>query len=257
MFIGCAGWPDCDVTYPLPKGKIEARDRAVPYLRHASGEGDGLPLQAACLCIDPNCDTNKEPDVDSGRVPHLQGKGPGRRSSIAHKNPRTLEAFHPLRELRRVRDGLPASAVRRAHGHGRGVRALRRADGHRDHARGPWKLCPNFDCPGKEQDEEKKGATGAKGAAKKARGQEGGRRRSPRRRRLPPRSRPPRRLPPTKPSGRFPIGRLVGPDRPRQRSLAAALSCTCASTGRPGKASGSCRTLLTGFLRCEGGFSDL
>ena len=35
-------------------------------------------------------------------------------------------------------------------------------------ARGPWKLCPNFDCPGKEQDEEKKGASGAKGAAKKA-----------------------------------------------------------------------------------------
>ena len=34
-------------------------------------------------------------------------------------------------------------------------------------ARGPWKLCPNFDCPGKEQDEEKKG-TAAKGGAKKA-----------------------------------------------------------------------------------------
>ena len=33
--------------------------------------------------------------------------------------------------------------------------------------RGPWKLCPNFDCPGKEQDEEKKGAVGAKGGAKK------------------------------------------------------------------------------------------
>ena len=23
MFIGCSGWPECDVTYPLPKGKVE------------------------------------------------------------------------------------------------------------------------------------------------------------------------------------------------------------------------------------------
>lgn len=30
MFIGCAGWPDCDVTYPLPKGKIEAVPRSAP-----------------------------------------------------------------------------------------------------------------------------------------------------------------------------------------------------------------------------------
>ena len=30
MFIGCAGWPDCDVTYPLPKGKIEAVPEKCP-----------------------------------------------------------------------------------------------------------------------------------------------------------------------------------------------------------------------------------
>ena len=38
-------------------------------------------------------------------------------------------------------------------------------------ARGPWKLCPNFDCPGKEQKEDAKDAKGAaakKPAAKKA-----------------------------------------------------------------------------------------
>ena len=41
-------------------------------------------------------------------------------------------------------------------------------------ARGPWKLCPNFDCPGKEEEEkakaEKKGARskgGRKAASKK------------------------------------------------------------------------------------------
>ncbi|MFR1639211.1 MAG: hypothetical protein ACLSVD_08570 [Eggerthellaceae bacterium] len=36
-------------------------------------------------------------------------------------------------------------------------------------ARGPWKLCPNFDCPGKEQKEDEKGAKGAKGRRPRSR----------------------------------------------------------------------------------------
>ena len=35
-------------------------------------------------------------------------------------------------------------------------------------ARGPWKLCPNFDCPGKAEEQEKKAAKGARGAARPA-----------------------------------------------------------------------------------------
>ena len=176
---------------------------------------------------------------------------------VAPAQPAHAEALHPLRELRGVPDGLPAAAVRRHHAHRErcASTAARPWWSSRRAARGPWKLCPNFDCPGKEQDEEKKGASGAKGGAKKApakkapakkaRGEEG----SPRR------SRPPRRFPPTKPSGRFPIDRLVGPDRPRQRSTRG-----CAvpylridrSAGRT--ASGSCRTLFTSFLRRKAGF---
>lgn len=36
MFIGCSGWPECDVTYPLPKGKIEALEEKCPGLWHAA-----------------------------------------------------------------------------------------------------------------------------------------------------------------------------------------------------------------------------
>ena len=36
MFIGCSGWPECDVTYPLPKGKIEALEEKCPVLWHAA-----------------------------------------------------------------------------------------------------------------------------------------------------------------------------------------------------------------------------
>ena len=36
-------------------------------------------------------------------------------------------------------------------------------------ARGPWKLCPNFDCPGKEEEEKARAAKkgGKKAPAKK------------------------------------------------------------------------------------------
>ena len=47
QFVGCSGWPECDVTYPLPQGKIEAVDGAVPGLRHAAGQGHPVPQQAA------------------------------------------------------------------------------------------------------------------------------------------------------------------------------------------------------------------
>ena len=30
QFVGCSGWPDCDITYPLPQGKIEAVPEPCP-----------------------------------------------------------------------------------------------------------------------------------------------------------------------------------------------------------------------------------
>ena len=78
MFIGCAGWPDCDVTYPLPQyGAITATDEVCEHC--------GAPMVIVTT------------------------------------------------------------------------------------TRGPWKLCPNFSCPGKEIEAEKKAAAKeAKAAAKKA-----------------------------------------------------------------------------------------
>ena len=33
--------------------------------------------------------------------------------------------------------------------------------------RGPWKLCPNFDCPGKEKDDAKKSSERGRGGARR------------------------------------------------------------------------------------------
>ena len=99
MFIGCAGWPDCDVTYPLPKGKVEAVPRAVSHVRHAPGEGDRVPQQTAHHLHRPALLHEPGARRGGGRVPGLQGEGhPGEADRA--EEPAHPEAIHPLRELR-------------------------------------------------------------------------------------------------------------------------------------------------------------
>ncbi len=99
-----------------------------------------------------------------GKCPTCAAKG---LDKAAHRieEPAHAQAFHSLRELRGMRDELSASAIRQAHRHRGNLPRLRRAYGNRDHARGPWKLCPNFNCPGKEREAAEKAA---KAEAKKA-----------------------------------------------------------------------------------------
>ena len=80
MFIGCAGWPDCDVTYPLAAGQGGGAARPVPHLRHAAGEGDGVPLQAAHHLHRPVLRDQPGARRGGGRVPCVQGGRQGRRS---------------------------------------------------------------------------------------------------------------------------------------------------------------------------------
>ena len=99
MFIGCAGWPDCDVTYPLPKGKIEALEEKCPTCGMPQIKVTAFRSKPRVLCIDPECETNKEPDLVVGTCPTCAEQGKEAKL-IAHKNPRTLGRLHPLRELR-------------------------------------------------------------------------------------------------------------------------------------------------------------
>lgn len=164
MFIGCAGWPDCDVTYPLPKGKVESVPEPCPTCGMPQVKVTAFRSKPRTICIDPHCSTNKEPDVVVGECPACKEKGIEAKL-IAQKNPRTLKRFIRCENYEDCNTGYPLPQYG----------ALTATDEVCEHcgapmvivttARGPWKLCPNFDCPGKEQDEEKKGA--AKGGAKK------------------------------------------------------------------------------------------
>ena len=166
MFIGCAGWTDCDVSYPLPKGKVEAVPEPCPTCGMPQVKVTAFRSKPRTICIDPHCSTNQEPDVVVGECPACKEKGI-QAKLIAQKNPRTLKRFIRCENYDDCGTGYPLPQYG----------ALTATEEVCEHcgapmvivttARGPWKLCPNFDCPGKEQKEDEKGAKGAKGTAAK------------------------------------------------------------------------------------------
>ncbi|WP_101721997.1 DNA topoisomerase I [Eggerthella timonensis] len=166
MFIGCSGWPDCDVTYPLPKGKVEAVPEPCPTCGMPQVKVTAFRSKPRTICIDPHCATNQEPDVVVGECPACKEKGI-QAKLIAQKNPRTLKRFIRCENYDDCGTGYPLPQYG----------ALTATEEVCEHcgapmvivttARGPWKLCPNFDCPGKEQKEDAKDAKGAKGAVAK------------------------------------------------------------------------------------------
>ncbi|MFR3272876.1 MAG: topoisomerase DNA-binding C4 zinc finger domain-containing protein, partial [Slackia sp.] len=101
MFIGCAGWPDCDVTYPLPKGKVEALEEKCPTCGMPQIKVTAFRSKPRTLCIDPNCPTNQEPDVVVGKCPTCAERDSIKSSSRA-RTP-TLSASFVARITRSAR----------------------------------------------------------------------------------------------------------------------------------------------------------
>ena len=155
MFIGCAGWPDCDLTYPLPKGKVEAVPEACPVCGMPQVKVTAFRSKPRTVCIDPNCATNKEPDVVVGECPAC--KAAGRKANlVAQKNPRTLKRFIHCENYDECGTGYPLPQYGKLEATGEVCEHCGAPIVVVTTARGPWRLCPNFDCPGKEQDGEEK-----------------------------------------------------------------------------------------------------
>ncbi len=157
MFIGCSGWPDCDVTYPLPKGKIETLDETCPVCGMPQIKVTAFRAKPRVLCIDPECETNKEPDLEVGTCPTCAAVGKTAKL-IARKNPRTLKRFIRCENYDECGTGYPLpqygtlTATQEVCEHCGAPLVIVTTN------RGPWKLCPNFTCPGKEAAKEKKAA---------------------------------------------------------------------------------------------------
>ena len=91
-FVGCAGWPECDVTYPLPQGKIEPVVEACATCGAPQIKVVQFRQAPQVRCIDPACVTNAEPTLDIGPCPTCAALGRDGRL-IAQRSPRTLKRF--------------------------------------------------------------------------------------------------------------------------------------------------------------------
>lgn len=155
MFIGCAGWPDCDVTYPLPSGRIESSDEPCPVCGMPQVKVTQFRTKPRLMCIDPNCSSNHEPEVVVGKCPNCKKAGIDAKL-IAKKNPKTLKRSITCEnfDVCQTRYPLPpngeiSSTDKTCEACGAPIVCITTN-------RGPWEICPNFDCPKKEDDKKSK-----------------------------------------------------------------------------------------------------
>ena len=147
MFIGCSGWPECDVTYPLPSGKVEALKTNCEVCGMPQIKVSAFRQKPRTLCIDPDCPSNKEADVVVGKCKNCGGK------LVAHKNPKTLKRFIRCENYDECGTGYPLPQYGE-------IEATNEECEHCgapmvivNTQRGPWKLCPNFSCEGKKKND--------------------------------------------------------------------------------------------------------
>ncbi|MDR0888609.1 MAG: DNA topoisomerase I [Coriobacteriales bacterium] len=164
-FIGCSGWPDCDVTYPVPQGKIQPVEEACPTCGKPQIKIIQFRRKPIVRCVDPDCPSNQEPTVNVGECPTCKAAGI-HGDLIAQRSPRTLKRFircsnyetcgtsFPLPQDGELK---PAGEVCEACGTPKVIVTTRR---------GPWEICPNMECPLREEKEAAK-ATKAKGGKSK------------------------------------------------------------------------------------------
>ena len=156
MFIGCAGWPDCDVTYPLPSGKVESTEEKCPICGMPQVKVTQFRTKPRMMCIDPNCSSNHEPEVIVGKCPNCKAKGLDK-NLIARRNPKTLKRSVTCENFDECQTRYPlppngqiTSTDKVCESCGAPIVCVTTN-------RGPWELCPNFDCPSKEEEKENKG----------------------------------------------------------------------------------------------------
>ena len=167
-FIGCMGWPDCDVTYPVPSGvkvsPLEGDAAVCPECGAPRIKCQPFRQKAYEQCVNPKCPTNYEPDLKVGECSVCAETG-RHGDLIAHKSEKSGKRFIRCSNYEEcgVSYPLPARGKLEATGEvcehcGAPVVVV-------ETARGPWRICVNMDCPGKEKKE--KPARGARGAAAK------------------------------------------------------------------------------------------
>ena len=168
-FIGCMGWPDCDVTYPVPSGvrvsPLEGEAAVCPECGAPRIKCQPFRQKAYEICVNPKCSTNYEPDLKVGECKVCAEAG-RHGDLIAHKSERSGKRFIRCTNYDECGVSYPLPGRGKLEATGETCEHCGAPIVVVETARGPWRICVNMDCPGKE----KKTTGRGRGARKTASG---------------------------------------------------------------------------------------
>lgn len=157
-FVGCMGWPDCDVTYPVPTGRISPLEGACPECGAPRVKVQPFRQRAYETCVNPTCPTNFEPDLKVGECQACAAAG-RHGDLIAHKSERTGKRFIRCENFEECGTSYPLPARGELKALGETCPDCGAPMVEVTTQRGPWRICVNMDCPSKE----KKSSAGTRG----------------------------------------------------------------------------------------------
>jgi DNA topoisomerase-1 len=148
-FVGCAGYPECDVTYPLPKGyKYEAVDELCPVCGTPQIKLIMFKRKPRIVCLDPACPTRSEPDQPIGACPAVHDDGTLCGGQIiAIRNPNTLKRYARCTNYEVCQTSYPLPALGDITPTNEPCDACGAPEIVIATKRGPWRICPNIECP--------------------------------------------------------------------------------------------------------------
>ncbi len=164
-FVGCNSWPDCDVTYPLPQGKYEGVEEPCPLCGTPQIKVTPFRSKAYVHCLNPECESNKMPELVVGTCPVCREAGREGRL-VAQKNPRTLKRFIRCENYDECGVSYPLPQRGELQATGEVCDACGAPEVVVTTTRGPWRICVNMDCPKREEAAAAKAAKAAKGKGK-------------------------------------------------------------------------------------------
>ena len=149
-FVGCMGWPECDVTFPVPQGRISPLEQPCPECGAPRVKVQPFRQRAYETCINAACPTNYEPDLKVGECQACAAAGK-HGDLIAHKSERTGKRFIRCENYDECGTSYPLPARGELHALGETCPDCGAPMVEVVTARGPWRICVNMDCPGKEK----------------------------------------------------------------------------------------------------------
>ena len=169
-FIGCSGWKatgdGCDVTYPLPQGKIKAVEELCLTCGKPQIQIIQFRQKPLTRCVDPECASNQEPELDVGECAACKAAGKEGRL-IAQRSTRSLKRFIRCLNYEECATSYPLPQRGELLGTGKLCEGCSAPLVVITTNRGPWELCPNPQCPLREEAEAAKQAKASKPKAKR------------------------------------------------------------------------------------------